>query len=94
MGRQVFDQAAAFREERTFRPKTYEELRAFLKDPGGFVEAPWCGSPECEDRVKADTKATIRFLPVDPALPDTAGGAACIVCGKPATEWAVWAQAY
>ena len=87
---ELFDQAAAFREERTFHPKTYEELRAFLDGPGGFVEAPWCGSAECEDRVKADTRATIRFLPIDPVLPE----GACIVCGKPATEWAVWAQAY
>ncbi|HMC80828.1 MAG TPA: proline--tRNA ligase [Acidimicrobiia bacterium] len=87
---ELFDQAAAFREERTFRPKTYDELQAFVKDPGGFVEALWCGSPECEDRVKADTRATIRLLPLDPVFPE----GACIVCGKPATEWAVWAQAY
>jgi prolyl-tRNA synthetase len=87
---ELFAQALEFREGRTFHPSSYEELKALIKDPGGFVEAPWCGRPACEDRVKADTKATIRALPLDPAPVD----GVCIVCGEPATEMAVWAQAY
>jgi len=54
------------------------------------MEAPWCSNPVCEDKVKAETKATIRLLPLEPEAP----GAPCIVCGQPGTEWAVWAQAY
>jgi prolyl-tRNA synthetase len=52
--------------------------------------AGWCGRPECEARVKAETKATIRFLRLEP------GGVTgtCIVCGEPAVEEATWAQAY
>jgi prolyl-tRNA synthetase len=87
---ELFAQALAFREGRTFRPSSYEELKALIKDPGGFVEALWCGRPACEEKVKADTRATIRALLLDP----TPVEGACIVCGEPATELAVWAQAY
>jgi len=90
---ELFAQALAFREARTFRPSTYEELKALIKDPGGFVEGLWCGRPACEDRVKADTKATIRVLPLDPVPPTEIQGT-CIVCGEPATELAAWALAY
>jgi prolyl-tRNA synthetase len=82
--------AAAFRDAHSFRPADYEEFKRVLADPGGFLEAPWCGGAECEDRVKADTKATIRYLPLDP---DDRPGA-CMVCGQRATERATWALAY
>jgi prolyl-tRNA synthetase len=88
---ELFAQAAAFRESRTFRPGSYAEFRDLIKDPGGFVEALWCGRPECEEKVKAETKATIRALPLDPEPVD----GVCMVCGsEPATELAVWALAY
>ncbi|HWD71437.1 MAG TPA: proline--tRNA ligase [Actinomycetota bacterium] len=87
---ELFAQALAFRESRTFRPATYEELKALIQDPGGFVEGLWCGRPACEDKVKADTRATIRTLTLDPVTVE----GTCIVCGEPATELAVWAQAY
>jgi prolyl-tRNA synthetase len=83
-------QAAAFRDAHTFAPASYEELRHLLADPGGFVVAGWCGSRACEERVKADTKATIRTLPLDPEPVE----GACIVCGEPAAERATWAVAY
>jgi prolyl-tRNA synthetase len=83
-------QAAASTEANTIHPASYEEMRAFLDASGGFAIAPWCGRPECETRVKADTKATIRLLPLDPA----SGGGACIVCGEPAVDEATWARAY
>ena len=86
----LFDQAAEFRRSRTFQPSTYQELCGFLKDPGGFVLGNWCGRPACENTVKADTKATIRALSLDPVLVE----GACIVCGEPATERATWALAY
>ena len=87
---ELFAQALAFRESHTFRPATYEELKALIEDPGGFVEGLWCGRPACEEKVKADTKATIRALTLDPVTVE----GSCIVCGEPATELAVWAQAY
>jgi prolyl-tRNA synthetase len=87
----LLDQAGAFREEHTHRPDSYEELTAIMKSSeGGFAETGWCGDPVCEDKVKSDSKATIRFLPVDPFVPE----GTCIVCGRPAKEWATWATAY
>ena len=87
---ELFAQAAAFRESRTFRPETYDELQALIAAPGGFVEGYWCGRPACEAKVKADTRATIRTLTLDPEPVD----GACVVCGEPAAERATWAQAY
>ncbi|GAC1417470.1 MAG: proline--tRNA ligase [Actinomycetota bacterium] len=88
--RTLYEQAEAFRDAHTFRPKSYDEMRSLIADPGGFMVAGWCLSEECETKVKADMKATIRFLPIDSV--DVSGE--CIVCGKPAVDEAAWAQAY
>jgi prolyl-tRNA synthetase len=88
--RGLLDQAREFRDAHTFRPADLAEMAALLKDPGGFMLAGWCGSEECEAKVKAETKATIRFLPVEPG---TVSGT-CIVCGRAAAEEAAWALAY
>jgi prolyl-tRNA synthetase len=86
----LLEQARAFRDEHTFHPKDMGEMTTLLDDPGGFMIAGWCGSEECEAKVKAETKATIRFLPLDPKPAE----GTCIVCGQPATEEAAWALAY
>lgn len=86
----LYAQAEAFRQEHTFRPKDYAEMDSLLKEPGGFMVAGWCGDATCEAKVKAQTKATIRYLPLDPVRVE----GECIVCGKPATDEAAWAQAY
>ena len=88
----LFETARAEQERRTLRdPGGYDEIIEYLREPGGFVAAPWCGSTECEARVKEDSSATIRCLPL--------GGqesrpGACICCGRSGTAAAVWAQAY
>ena len=84
------DQAREFRDRHTFRPKDMSEMASLLDDPGGFMLTGWCGSDECEAKVKAETKATIRFLPLDPRPVE----GVCVVCGQPAAEEAAWAQAY
>lgn len=86
----LFDQALEFRKSRTISTESYEELRAFIEDPGGFVITGWCGGQECEAKVKAETKADIRALPIDPEKPE----GVCVVCGEKAMERATWAQAY
>jgi prolyl-tRNA synthetase len=86
----LFADALAFRESRTLRPTSYDEMREFLSAGRGMAAAPWCGSPACERQVKDETRATIRCLPVEPRSP----GGGCIVCGRGAMEEAVWAQAY
>jgi hypothetical protein len=79
------------RERRTLRePRRYSELVEHLHATRGFAVAAWCGTAECERRIKHDSSATIRCLPLDqPAqLPP------CICCGSAALAEAVWAQAY
>ena len=86
----LFDDAVAFRDANTRAAANYDELRAAITDAGGFVTGAWCGSPDCESKVKAETKATIRFLPLETEDP----GAACTVCGSAGVERATWAVAY
>ncbi len=90
----LFDRALAFREANTLRPETYEE---FCEAVGkGFAHAWWCGAPECEQKVKDDTKATTRNIPLDQPGGATAasGTGHCVVCGEEAKEVAIWARAY
>ncbi len=87
--RGLFDDALAFRDANTRSVASYDELRNAVA-AGGFAAGAWCGDDECEAKVKAETKATIRFLPLEREEPD----AACTVCGSPGVERATWAIAY
>jgi len=69
--------ARASLESMTRGAASYAEL-ARLVESGGFVRAPWCGSPACEGRVKDETGAEIRVIPDGGAQ-----GGACVACGKP-----------
>jgi prolyl-tRNA synthetase len=86
----LHSEAWAFTEEHTIHPSDYAQMRGFLEASGGFAVAGWCGRRECETRVKDDTKATIRYLPLDPVPVD----GPCVVCGEPSTDEAAWARAY
>ncbi|HJX07495.1 MAG TPA: proline--tRNA ligase [Actinomycetota bacterium] len=88
--RGLFDDAAAFREANSHRASTFDELRQLITDAGGFVTGPWCGDATCEAQVKSETKATIRFVPLEAQDP----GAPCVVCGRPGVDEATWAIAY
>jgi len=88
----LFQTARDEQERRTLRdPSSYHEMIEFLRDAGGFVTASWCGRRECEVRVKDESSATIRRLPLaeQPAHTST-----CVCCGRTAVAAAVWAQAY
>jgi prolyl-tRNA synthetase len=88
----LFDSARDERERRTLRdPSGYDEMVEYLRDAAGFVAARWCGRGECEVRVKDDSSATIRCLPLDHR---SAQSGACVCCGRSAATAAVWAQAY
>jgi len=87
----LFDRALKFRKENTFRTNDYAQFTKLLDEPGGFIEAGWCGDAACEARVKEETKATIRLIPLEPQ--DTEG-APCMVCGKKASVIAVFGRAY
>ncbi len=88
----LFQSARDEMERRTLRdPGDYDELVEYLREAGGLVAASWCGRAECEVRVKDDSSATIRCLPL---TGQPAEGAACVCCGRAATAGAVWGQAY
>jgi prolyl-tRNA synthetase len=86
----LFDDAVAFRDGNSHRASSFDELKQLIADEGGFVSGPWCGDAVCEATVKAETRATIRFLPLEVQEP----GAPCIVCGRPGVDEATWAIAY
>jgi len=86
----LFQRALEFREQNTRRAKNYEEFCEIMKKEGGFVMAHWNGSPEVEAKIKGDTKATIRCIPLDPD-PDAGK---CMVTGEPSEREVVFAVAY
>jgi prolyl-tRNA synthetase len=88
--RDLFADAMAFREANTHQIETFDAFAAGLEEQGGFWIGAWCGDGACEAEVSARTKATIRFLPIEPTDP----GAACMHCGQPGAEVATWARAY
>jgi prolyl-tRNA synthetase len=80
--------ATAFRDAHTFDPSDYGAFREAVEN--GFARSWWCGRVECEAKIKEDTKATTRCIPLDP--PDGAGH--CIVCGGEASRKAIFGKAY
>ena len=86
----LFQRALEFRKQNTLRAKNYEEFCEIMKKEGGFVMAHWNGSPEVEAKIKGDTKATIRCIPLDP---DPVPGK-CMVTGEPSEREVVFAVAY
>jgi prolyl-tRNA synthetase len=92
----LFDRALAFRRANTHETKTYEDFKKAVEN--GFAFAGWCGSGECEEKIKEETRATMRCIPLDPAsvLGDDAssGTGRCVYCGKPAKDRAIFARAY
>ena len=86
----LFQRALEFREQNTRRAKNYEEFCEIMKKEGGFVMAHWNVSPEVEAKIKGDTKATIRCIPLDP---DPVPGK-CMVTGEPSEREVVFAVAY
>lgn len=85
----IFDKAYNFRKTHTYVVDTYEEFKEKL-DEGGFILAHWDGTPETEARIKEETKATIRCIPLDG---DTTPGK-CILTGKPSVRRVVFARSY
>jgi prolyl-tRNA synthetase len=85
----LFERARKFRDANTYEVNSYEEFKTKVEDPGGFLLAHWDGSRETEDRIAAETKATIRCIP---DRKDELGR--CMVTGKPSARRVVFAKAY
>ena len=86
----LYDEATALRNANTHEATEYASFVEGIASESGFWAGSWCGRVDCEQRATADTKATIRVLPVEREDP----GAACLVCGRPGVERATWARAY
>jgi len=87
---ELYQDAKSFREDNTHEATDFDTLREGLEAESGFWAGPWCGDEACEKKVTAETKATIRFLPIEREDP----GGSCVVCGRSGTERATWARAY
>ncbi len=86
----IFDKALLNRAEKSTRVDTYEDFKKVLDSKAGFVYAHWDGTPETETKIKEETKATIRCIPLDNPLEN----GFCIYTGKPSTQRVVFARAY
>ena len=84
----LFEKALAFRKQNTYEPQDYAEFQEVVKH--GWAFSWWCKNPECEIKIKEDTKATTRCIPFD----QSGGSGPCIYCGQPATEKVYFARAY
>ena len=84
----MFERARKFRDDHIFDPKDYEELKEVVQN--GWAFSWWCGSPDCEARIKEETKATTRNIPLE----QPGGSGRCIYCGQPATQKVYFAKAY
>ncbi len=88
----LFKRAATFKQENTHGIEAYEDFKRIIDSDGGFIQAPWCGSSECELRIKEETKATIRAIPI--SNNGDANGKKCLYCGEDAKFIATFAKSY
>ncbi len=86
----IYEKALNFRESKTFNADTMEEMIRILDTDGGFVRAHWDGTSETEQKIKEETKATIRCIPLN----NKPEAGKCIYSGKPSKERVLFARAY
>ena len=86
----LFNKAKQRLIDNTRNADDYETFKTLLDGPGGFISAHWDGTPETEESIKAETKATIRCIPLD--AKEEAG--VCIYSGKPSSKRVLFARAY
>jgi len=86
----IFQKAFDFRKENTIKVDTYEEFKIQIEKQSGFILAHWDGTAETEEKIKQETKATIRCIPFDSE--EEIG--TCIYSGKPSSKRVIFAIAY
>lgn len=86
----LYERALQVRKDNTHSVDTYEEFKDVIATKGGFVYAHWDGTAETEAKIKEETKATIRCIPLD--APEEDG--VCVYSGKPSKRRVIFAQAY
>jgi prolyl-tRNA synthetase len=86
----MLERGRAFLRENTREARSYAEFSKALDSTGGFYRAHWCGSAECEQRIKEETKATIRCIPLE----GNREAGACLRCGGRSGRWVYFARSY
>ncbi len=86
----IYRKAKDFRTQNSHSADTYEEFKQIIHEKGGFVYSHWDGTTETAEKIKEETKATIRCIPLD----DNAEEGRCIYSGKPSPRRVVFAKAY
>jgi len=86
----LFSKAKKTLEDSITTVKTYEEFKKVLEQKGGFLRASWCGNTPCEEKIKAETGATIRIVPFEKEKPFSK----CVHCGEEAREVVYFARSY
>ena len=84
----LYDRALEFRNANTAEPADYGEFKGAVEK--GFALSWWCGGSDCEEKIKEETKATMRCIPLE----QPGGSGKCIFCGQPAADKAIFAKAY
>lgn len=87
----IYKKALAFRESHTYKVDTYEEFKKRIEE-GGFLLCHWDGTRETEEKIKEETKATIRCIPTDTDVIMEEGK--CIYSGRPSRQRVIFARAY
>jgi prolyl-tRNA synthetase len=90
MQKNIYDKALSFRDQNIHSVNTYSEFKEKLEHPGGFISAHWDGTGETENRIKEETKATIRCIPLNASIEK----GTCIYSGKPSAQRVLFAKAY
>ena len=86
----IFNKAKAFRDDHITEANTWDEFVQLLDTKTGFISAHWDGTPETEEKIKEQTKATIRCIPLD----NKQEAGTCILSGNPSTQRVLFARAY
>ncbi len=86
----IYQKALNFRNENIRKANSYDEFKTILNEKGGFILAHWDGTPETEEQIKSETKATIRSLPFEYEKEE----GICIVTGKPSERRVLFAKSY
>lgn len=86
----LFSKAKTFTENNTRIVNNYDEFKSILNNEGGFISAHWDGTKETEDKIKKETKATIRCIPLNTVKES----GKCIYSNKPSSQRVLFAKAY
>ncbi|ADQ81837.1 proline--tRNA ligase [Riemerella anatipestifer] len=86
----IYNKALKFRDENITKVDSYEEFKEVLETKGGFILAHWDGTEEEEERIKEETKATIRCIPLEGEKEEGVS----MISGKPSKQRVLFAKAY